>query len=47
MDTQKATGSLSYIVVLLNGSTVRRHVDSIKGEATNESQYQKMTILSS
>ena len=28
---QRATGPLSYSVVLLNGSTVRRHVDSIKG----------------
>ena len=26
-----ATGPLSYIVVLVNGSTVRRYVDSIKG----------------
>ena len=27
---QKASGPVSYVVVLLNGSTVRRHVDSIK-----------------
>ena len=36
---QKATGSLSYIIDLLNGTTVKTHVDSIKARhCTNQSR---------
>ena len=34
-NVQKATGPVSYLVMLSDGSTVRRHIDNIKARCAN------------
>ena len=34
-NVQKATGPVSYLVMLSDGSTVRRHIDNIKAQCAN------------
>ena len=43
---RKITGPVSYIVLLTNGSTVRRHVDNIKARFTNNTTEEDNTDYS-